>query len=164
MNPCRYSWNPSCTAALSTLATKRLAVASAVPSKPTRSPISTSSCGVCREYFPRPPQTWIPSSRSNGVSPRFNAPMTLVVIPEECQSMPMTAPNDCAADRRDLLRRWLREPVPLVNDEGANRIRRSTEHEFVGQHHERRRSAGAAQGGLSPPHRPRRLCRRCPPS
>jgi hypothetical protein len=64
--------------------------------------------------------------------------MTLVVIPEECQSMPMTAPNDCAADSRDLLRRWLREPVPLVNDEGANRIRRSTEHEFVGQHHERR--------------------------
>jgi|HubBroStandDraft_6_1064221.scaffolds.fasta_scaffold28961_5 hypothetical protein len=57
-------------------------------------PISISSCGVCREYFLRPPQTWIPISYSNGASPRFNAPMTLVVIPEECQSMPIMAPND----------------------------------------------------------------------
>jgi hypothetical protein len=35
-----------------------------------------------------------PSSCSSGASPRFNAPMTLVVMPEECQSMPITAPND----------------------------------------------------------------------
>jgi hypothetical protein len=38
------------------------------------------------------------------VSPRFSAPMTLVVMPEECQSMPITAPNDwnqngCASRR-----------------------------------------------------------------
>ena len=26
--------------------------------------------------------------------PAFESPMTLVVIPDECQSMPMTAPND----------------------------------------------------------------------
>ena len=37
-------------------------------------------------------------------SPRFSAPMTLVVMPEECQSMPITAPNDwnqngCASRR-----------------------------------------------------------------
>ena len=36
--------------------------------------------------------------------PRFSAPMTLVVMPEECQSMPMTAPKDwnqngCASRR-----------------------------------------------------------------
>ena len=28
------------------------------------------------------------------LSPRLSAPITLVVMPEECQSMPMTAPND----------------------------------------------------------------------
>jgi hypothetical protein len=27
-------------------------------------------------------------------APRLRAPMTLVVMPEECQSIPMTAPND----------------------------------------------------------------------
>jgi hypothetical protein len=32
--------------------------------------------------------------QSFGASPRFNAPTTLVVIPEECQSMPITAPKD----------------------------------------------------------------------
>ena len=36
----------------------------------------------------------MPSLRDKGVRPRFNAPMTLVVIPEECQSIPITAPND----------------------------------------------------------------------
>jgi hypothetical protein len=29
-----------------------------------------------------------------GDKPRFSAPMTLVVIPDECQSIPITAPND----------------------------------------------------------------------
>ena len=28
--------------------------------------MATSSCGVCRECFPRPPQTWIPSSFDSG--------------------------------------------------------------------------------------------------
>jgi hypothetical protein len=28
------------------------------------------------------------------VRPRFNAPMMLVVIRDECQSIPITAPND----------------------------------------------------------------------
>src|ERR1700758_2235816 len=46
--------------------------------------METSSCGVCRECLPRPPQTWTPSSCSNGASPRFRAPITLVVMPEEC--------------------------------------------------------------------------------
>jgi hypothetical protein len=59
--------------ALSTLATSRLAFASAAPSNPTRSPIATSSCGVCRECLPLPPQTWIPSSFESGAEPRFNA-------------------------------------------------------------------------------------------
>ena len=35
-----------------------------------------------------------PSSPDSGSRPRFSAPITLVVMPEECQSMPMTAPND----------------------------------------------------------------------
>ena len=35
-----------------------------------------------------------PSSPASGLSPRFKAPMTEVVTPDECQSMPMTAPND----------------------------------------------------------------------
>ena len=30
----------------------------------------------------------------NGASPRFRAPITLVAMPEECQSIPMTAPKD----------------------------------------------------------------------
>jgi hypothetical protein len=46
---------------------------SAAPSKPTRSPIATSSCGVCRECLPRPRQTWTPSSFESGVKPRFKA-------------------------------------------------------------------------------------------
>jgi hypothetical protein len=57
-------------------------------------PIATSSRGVCRECLPRPPQTWIPSSFESGAKPRFKAPITLVVMPEECQSMPITAPKD----------------------------------------------------------------------
>ena len=81
-------------AALSTFATSRLTLASAAPSIPTRSPIAVSSNGVLRDCLPRPPQTWIPSSPESGSSPRFSAPITLVVMPEECQSMPMTAPND----------------------------------------------------------------------
>ena len=62
--------------------------------------------GVCSEFLPRLPQTWMPSSSGSGVSPRFNAPRTLIVIPEECQSMPITAPKDwnqygCARRRSD---------------------------------------------------------------
>ena len=33
-------------------------------------------------------------ARRAAPSPRLSAPITLVVMPEECQSMPMTAPND----------------------------------------------------------------------
>jgi len=36
----------------------------------------------------------MPSSSETGSSPRFIAPRTLVVMPDECQSMPITAPND----------------------------------------------------------------------
>ena len=40
----------------------------------------------------------------SGARPRLSAPMTLVVMPEECQSIPITAPNDwnqngCASRR-----------------------------------------------------------------
>jgi hypothetical protein len=34
------------------------------------------------------------SSCCNGPRPRLRAPMTLVVMPDECQSIPITAPND----------------------------------------------------------------------
>jgi hypothetical protein len=40
------------------------------------------------------PHTWRPSSCSSGFNPRFSAPITLVVMPEECQSTPITAPKD----------------------------------------------------------------------
>lgn len=51
-----------------------------------------------------PPHTCSPNSPASGFRPRFNAPMTLVVMPEECQSMPMIVPNDwnqkgCASRR-----------------------------------------------------------------
>src|SRR5208282_2003555 len=49
-----------------------------------------NSSGVWRECRPRPPQTWMPSSPESGASPRLSAPITLVVTPEECQSIPMT--------------------------------------------------------------------------
>ena len=55
---------------------------------------ASNSCGVARECLPRPPQTERPSSPCNGLSPRLSAPSTLVVMPEECQSIPITAPND----------------------------------------------------------------------
>ena len=35
-----------------------------------------------------------PARARRGASPRFSAPITLVVIPDECQSIPITAPND----------------------------------------------------------------------
>src|SRR5205807_6525563 len=41
--------------------------------KAARSPIATSSRGVCRECLPRPQQTWTPSSFESGVKPRFKA-------------------------------------------------------------------------------------------
>lgn len=34
-----------------------------------------------------------------GLSPPFSAPMTLVVMPDECQSIPITAPNDSEPER-----------------------------------------------------------------
>jgi hypothetical protein len=57
---------------------------SAAPSKPIRSPIASSSCGVWRDWLPRAPQTWIPSSRDDGVRSCSNVPTTLVAISEEC--------------------------------------------------------------------------------
>jgi hypothetical protein len=35
-----------------------------------------------------------PELGREGASPRFSAPITLVVTPEECQSIPITAPKD----------------------------------------------------------------------
>ncbi len=94
MKPCRYRSNPSWTAALSTFATSRLARTSAGASSPMASPSAVSSSGVRREWRPRPPHTCSPSSPATGASPRLSAPTTLVVMPDECQSIPMTAPND----------------------------------------------------------------------
>src|SRR5438132_4271107 len=103
--PCRYNSKPSCTSALSTLATRRLVRASAAPSTPVRSPNCISSAGVLREWRPRPPQTVIPRTCSRPASPRLSAPSTLVVMPLECQSIPITHPrawnqNGCANRRR----------------------------------------------------------------
>jgi hypothetical protein len=36
----------------------------------------------------------MPSSPARGLRPRFSAPIKLVVMPDECQSIPITAPND----------------------------------------------------------------------
>jgi hypothetical protein len=36
----------------------------------------------------------LPSSSESSAKPRFKTPITLVVMPEECQSMPITAPKD----------------------------------------------------------------------
>ncbi len=69
--------------------------ASAVPSKPVRSPIACSSCGglaACAGRVRR--RHCRPSSAESGVRPRFRAPSTLVVMPDECQSIPITAPKD----------------------------------------------------------------------
>jgi hypothetical protein len=38
-------------------------------------------------------QAQLPSFPESGCNPRLRAPMTLVVMPDECQSMPMTAPK-----------------------------------------------------------------------
>ena len=54
---------------------------------------SSNACTAVATRAPRP-QTWMPSSPAKGLRPRFSAPMTLVVIPEECQSIPITVPND----------------------------------------------------------------------
>ena len=35
----------------------------------------------------------MPSSPARGFNPRFKAPNTDVVIPDECQSIPMTQPS-----------------------------------------------------------------------
>jgi hypothetical protein len=61
-----------------------------------------------------PPATDVmPSSPDKGARPRFSAPMTLVVMPDECQSMPITAPNDwnqkgCARRRSNSSRPYSR--------------------------------------------------------
>jgi len=47
--PCKYSSKPSCTAAESTFATRRLVRASPSPSAPVRSATASSSSGVFRE-------------------------------------------------------------------------------------------------------------------
>jgi len=62
-----------------------------------------SSSGVRREWRPRPPQIVKPSSEKRGLRPRLSAPRTEVVMPEECQSMPMTAPS--AWNQKGSLRR-----------------------------------------------------------
>src|SRR6516162_6661070 len=53
----------------------------------------------------------MPSSLESGARPRLSAPTTLVVMPEECQSMPMTAPNDwnqCLAEQvRDMTKTFI---------------------------------------------------------
>src|SRR4051794_904463 len=75
-------------------AVSRLTRTSASPSKLFVSAICRNSAGVLRECRPRPPQIWMPSSPARGLRPRLRAPITDVVIPDECQSMPITLPSD----------------------------------------------------------------------
>jgi len=49
--------------------------------------------GVRCECRPRPPQMAKPHSAKRGLSPRLSAPMTEVVMPEECQPIPITQPR-----------------------------------------------------------------------
>lgn len=51
--------------------------------------------------------------RDGGCSPRFRTPITLVVMPDECQSMPMRAPNDWNQNG------WVR-PAIVVDDGQRN--------------------------------------------
>src|SRR5260370_23384595 len=52
----------------------------------------------------------MPSSSARGPRPRFNAPITDVVMPEECQSIPMTDPS--AWNQKGSLRRERKADVP----------------------------------------------------
>lgn len=63
------------------------------PFRPVFWAISCNSAGVWREYFPRPPQMYMPRSFARGFSPLLRAYITDVVMPELCQSIPMTAPR-----------------------------------------------------------------------
>ena len=63
------------------------------PLSPVLSASAKSSAGVLRECFPLPPAIYMPRSLNRGFNVFFNAPITDVVIPDECQSMPSTQPN-----------------------------------------------------------------------
>ena len=69
-------------------------LASAAPSKPTRSPIAMSSCGRLPRMLAAAAADMDAEFAASGARPRFSAPITLVVMPEECQSIPITAPKD----------------------------------------------------------------------
>jgi hypothetical protein len=52
---------------------------------------------------------------TDGSSPRFSASMTLVVMPDECQSIPITAPNNWDQNRRRSRERFV---APAMVDDG----------------------------------------------
>ena len=52
----------------------------------------------------------MPSSCARGLSPRLSAPITDVVMPDECQSMPITEPS--AWNQNGSLRRERSADVP----------------------------------------------------
>ena len=60
------------------------------PDRRSRSARAGSAANACRARRRRGCRARLCS----GVSPRLSAPMTLVVMPEECQSIPITAPKD----------------------------------------------------------------------
>ena len=80
------------------------------PSSPVLSAIARSSSGVLREWRPRPPHMYTPSSCARGLSPRFKAPSTEVVMPDECQSIPITLP--IAWNQKGSLKRLSSADVP----------------------------------------------------
>jgi hypothetical protein len=73
----------------------------------------------------------MPSSADNGFRPRFSAPTTLVVMPEECQSIPITAPNDWnqkgCASRRSISSRPYSSTIASVI-KAPSRVMRSPSH------------------------------------
>src|SRR5436853_202906 len=70
-----------------------LARTSESPLRLLRSAYEFNSAGVWRECRPLPPQTYTPNSDSRGFRPLLSAPKTEVVMPEECQSIPITQPS-----------------------------------------------------------------------
>jgi len=81
-------------------------------------------------------QTNRPSSVRTGARPRFNAPMTLVVMPEECQSIPMTAPNAGTKTGRQAMKQFVTAIVmhDRLNDHPASAAMRTDSQAAPGRH------------------------------
>src|SRR4051812_2370868 len=132
-----YSWNPSCTAALSTFADIRLAYTSGAGSIDASSHAAAISAGALRDVAPLPPATKKPKSDSAPRMPSFRAPQTVVVTPLECQSKPSTHPNAWNQNGSDSRRSISPAPCSATTCPAISR--------------ERRTMRPKSQGGAFPP-------------